>query len=303
MKTFHSHVSTFMFIFSLFFFYPFVSVAVDTITPTQPLTINQTLVSHGEVFELGFFNTNNGSLYIGIWYKQIQQLTYVWVANRDTPITSSSGNLTIVDNDNMVLVNQVGTVVWSSNQPTKAVKTVAQLLDNDNFVLRPENDEKLENYIWQSFDYPTDTLLPEMKLGWDKKSGITRRLQSWKTSDDPTIGDYSFKLDTSGFPELLTLKNETRIWRTGPWNGIRFSGVQQMVGVDIMQFELHDNSDEISYKFEMVNNSIYSRLVINSFGVNQRLVWEKTTKTWRLYWSFSKDCDHVGILSRVGLGD
>ncbi|XP_023758947.2 receptor-like serine/threonine-protein kinase SD1-8 [Lactuca sativa] len=292
-----------MFIFSLFFFYPFLSVAVDTITPTQPLTINQTLVSNGDVFELGFFNANNGSLYIGIWYKQIQQLTYVWVANRDTPITSSSGNLTIVDNGNMVLVDQVGTVVWSSNQPKKVVKTVAQLLDNGNFVLRPENDEKPENYIWQSFDYPTDTLLPEMKLGWDRKSGITRRLQSWKTSNDPATGDYSFKLDTSGFPELLTLKNETRIWRTGPWNGIRFSGVPQMVGVDIMQFELQDNSDEISYKFEMVNNSIYSRLVINSSGINQRLVWAKTTETWRVYWSFPGDCDHYGECGPFGVCD
>ncbi|KAI3710377.1 hypothetical protein L2E82_40157 [Cichorium intybus] len=283
-----------MFIF--FLFYLFLSEASDTLTSLQPLTINQTLVSNGEVFELGFFDPGNNNLYIGIWYKQIQPITYVWVANRDTPITSSSGNLTIVDNGNIALVNQTGSVFWSSNQSTTVVKTVAQLLDNGNFVLRPENDENPENYIWQSFDYPTDTLLPEMKLGWDRKSGINRFLRSWKTNDDPATGDYAFKLDIRGFPELVTFINETIHWRTGPWNGIRFSGVPQMKGVDFMRFELQENSDEISYSYEMLNSSLYSRLVINSSGVNQRFVWYEQPKYWNEFWSFPDDdsCDKFG---------
>ncbi|XP_023758537.1 receptor-like serine/threonine-protein kinase SD1-8 isoform X1 [Lactuca sativa] len=303
MKTLHSHCSTFMFVFSLFF-YPFLSLAVDTITPTQPLTISQTLVSNGEVFELGFFNPGNNNLYIGIWYKQIQQKTYVWVANRDTPITSSSGNLTIISNGNMVLVNQTGTVVWSTNQPTQVVKTVGQLLDNGNFVLRPENDENPENYIWQSFDYPTDTLLPEMKLGWDRKSGIHRFLRSWKTNIVPSTGDYSFKLDIAGFPELVTMNDETIIWRSGPWNGLRFSGTPQMVGLNIMKFELQDNSDEITYSFEMLDSSIYSRFVVNSSGITQRLVWAETTKTWNTFWYFPGDfCDQFGECGPFGVCD
>ncbi|XP_023758517.1 receptor-like serine/threonine-protein kinase SD1-8 isoform X1 [Lactuca sativa] len=296
MKSLHSHVIFFL-------FYPFLSLAIDTITPTQPLITNQTLVSNGEVFELGFFNTSN-YLYIGIWYKQIEPRTIVWVANRDTPITSSSGSLTIVNNSNLVLVNQTGAVVWSSNQSTQVVNTVVQLLDNGNFVLRPENDENPENYIWQSFDYPTDTLLPEMKLGWDRKSGINRVLQSWKTNNDPTTGDYTFKMNIIGFPELLTVKNETIIWRTGPWNGMRFSGVPAMKGVSMMQFELEENSDEISYSFEMLDSSIYSRLVINSSGINQRFVWAKTTNTWSVFWSFPDDlCDQFGECGSFGICD
>ncbi|CAH1448372.1 unnamed protein product [Lactuca virosa] len=301
MKSLHCHISTFIFIF--FLFYPILSLAIDTITPTQPLTTNQTLVSNGEVFELGFFNTSN-YLYIGIWYKQIELRTILWVANRDTPITSSSGSLTIVNNSNLVLVNQMGAVVWSSNQSTQVVNTVAQLLDNGNFVLRPENDENPENYIWQSFDYPTDTLLPEMKLGWDRKSGINRVLQSWKTNNDPKTGDYTFKVNIIGFPELLTVKNETIIWRTGPWNGMRFSGVPAMKGVSMMQFELEENSDEISYSFEMLDSSVYSRLVINSSGINQRFVCAKSTNTWSVFWSFPDDlCDQFGECGSFGICD
>ncbi|KAI3710375.1 hypothetical protein L2E82_40155 [Cichorium intybus] len=186
----------------------------------------------------------------------------------------------------MVLVNQAGTIVWSSNQSTPVVNTVAQLLDNGNFVLRRRNDQNPENYIWQSFDYPTDTLLPEMKLGWDRKSGINRALRPWKTNNDPATGDYSFKLNTSGFPEVLLFNNERKTWRTGAWNGRRFSGVPVMKGVSIMQFEFKDKSDEIYYSFKMLNSSVYSRLVINSSGMNQRYVWLETTKAWSIYWSF-----------------
>ncbi|KAI3495255.1 hypothetical protein L1887_37503 [Cichorium endivia] len=204
----------------------------------------------------------------------------------------------------MVLVDQAGTVFWSSNQSTKVVHTVAQLLDNGNFVLRPRNDENPENYIWQSFDYPTDTLLPEMKLGWDRKSGINRALRPWKTNNDPATGDYSFKLNTSGFPEVLLFNNERKTWRTGPWNGRRFSGVPVMKGVSIMQFEFKDNSDEINYSFKMLNSSVYSRLVINSSGMNQRYVWLETTKAWSIYWSFPVDfCDHFNTCGPFGVCD
>ncbi|KAI3710374.1 hypothetical protein L2E82_40153 [Cichorium intybus] len=227
------------------------------------------------------------------------------LTNRDTPITSSSGKLTIVENGNAVLVDKAETAVWSSNQSTVVANTVAQLLDNGNFVLRPENDENPENYIWQSFDYPTDTLLPEMKLGWDRKSGLNRFLRSWKTNDNPASGDYSFKLNISGYPEILALMNNEKItWRTGPWNGRRFSGMPEMKGVDIMQFEFEENPDEITYSFGMLNGSVYSRVVINSFGLSQRFVWAEGTKAWNEFWSFPGDpCDQFGKCGPFGVCD
>ncbi|KAL7594154.1 hypothetical protein Lser_V15G32165 [Lactuca serriola] len=305
MKTLNRHGTAFIFIFIFYLIsYPFLSVAIDTITPTQPLTMNQTLVSNGQVFELGFFNTSN-NFYIGIWYNQIQPRTIVWVANRDTPINSSTGKLTIIDNGNLMLVDKADTAVWSSNQSTPMVKTVAQLLDNGNFVLRPENDENPENYIWQSFDYPTDTQLPGMKLGWDRKSGINRVLRSWKTNEDPATGDYSYQVNMIGFRELLLLNNDGKIiWRTGPWNGRKFSGVPGMKTVSIMQFEFEENSEEIIYSFEMLNASLYSRVVMNSSGIAQRFVWAETTKTWNVFWSFPDDyCDKFGECGSFGFCD
>ena len=61
-------------------------------------------------------------------------------------------------------------------------KPIAQLLDSGNLVVR---DDSIEDYLWQSFDYPTDTALPRMKLGIDLKIGFRGFLRSWKSRNDP----------------------------------------------------------------------------------------------------------------------
>ncbi|KAF2285889.1 hypothetical protein GH714_008721 [Hevea brasiliensis] len=120
--------------------------------------------------------------------------TVVWVANRSNPINGSSGLLTINGTGNPVLLSENMTVVWSvSNLTKEAQEPILQLLDSGNFVLRNKNDGDSGIYLWQSFDYPCDTLLPGMKLGWDSKTGLNRHLSSWKSSNDPSIGDFMWE--------------------------------------------------------------------------------------------------------------
>ncbi|KAI3800331.1 hypothetical protein L1987_28420 [Smallanthus sonchifolius] len=304
MKRIYNHTTIIVFILSIFF--PCLTLATDTITSTQPLTINQTLVSTGEVFELGFFDPGNNNLYLGIWYKQIKQRTYVWVANRDAPVTSPSPELklTIGDNGNIIVSNQAETTVWSSNQSVIKVNTVAQLLDSGNFVLRMENDEDPENYIWQSFENPTDTLLPGMKLGWHRKTGLNRFLQSWKSGTDPEVGDYYFKMNIHGFPEVFLSTDVRTLYRSGPWNGKRFSGVPEMKSVSLIEFEFENNSDEVSYSFEMLNSSVYSRLVMSSSGSLERFTWVESSGTWSEYWFAPRDpCDAYKKCGPFGVCD
>ncbi|KAK9056357.1 hypothetical protein SSX86_027447 [Deinandra increscens subsp. villosa] len=306
MITIHYRTAIIFFISSILL--PCFILAIDTITSTKPLTGNQTLVSEGEVFELGFFDLGNNDLYIGIWYKQIEKRTYVWVANRDSPVSSSSSKLTIGENGNVILQNEFETAVWSSNQSVTEVNTVAQLLDSGNFVLRLENDSNPQNYIWQSFENPTDTLLPGMKLGLNRKTGVNRFLQSWKTDADPGSGEYSFKMNTDGFPEIFILENETKsvtpVYRSGPWNGRRFSGVPEMKSASKIEFDFWNNSDEISYSFQMLDNSVYSRLVMSSSGQLQRFTWVEPSRTWSEYWFAPRDqCDSYRQCGPFGVCD
>ena len=166
--------------------------AADSITRSQTISEGKTLVSADGSFELGFFSPGSSTnRYLGIWYKNIPVKTVVWVANRRNPIKDLSGVLMINNTGNLVLLSQNTTsIVWYANSTKQASNPIVQLLDSGNLVIRDGNDANSGNYLWQSFDFPIDTLLPGMKLGWDLKSGLVRTLSTWKNWDDPSAGDF-----------------------------------------------------------------------------------------------------------------
>ncbi|XAR53709.1 Non-specific serine/threonine protein kinase [Bertholletia excelsa] len=282
---------------------PLAATTGDTITAAQPLSHNQTIVSAGQIFELGFFSPGdlNNHWYLGIWYKDIPS-TIVWVANRDRPLTSPSGELRIGDDGNLIVVDEARKSLWSSNRTTSGY-TIAQILDSGNFVLCRERDCDPGNYIWQSFDYPTDTLLPGMKLGWDRKSGLNRAITSWKNSGNPSSGDYSFKLDIDGFPEVFLWRKGVRTYRSGPWNGLRFSGVPEMKSGSGLEFYFVMDRDEVTYSFGVTSKSLYSRLIVNSSGFLERYTWLEE-RSWNKFWYAPKDqCDDYKECGPYGMCD
>ncbi|WZY82253.1 hypothetical protein YC2023_028637 [Brassica napus] len=277
---------------------PALSISTNTLSSTESLTVgsNKTIVSSREIFELGFFNLPSSSRwYLGIWYKKIPTRTYVWVANRDNPLSNSNGTLRISDN-NLVIFDQSGTPVWSTNLTggDAGSPLVAELLDNGNFVLRPSNNNDQDVFLWQSFDFLTDTLLPEMKLGWDRKTGLNRHLRSWRNPDDPSSGDFSTKLETTrGFPEFYAWNKDKIIYRSGPWSGNRFgSDVLDMKPIDYLAFNFTADNEQVTYSYRITKPDVYSRVILSSSGLLQRFTWFETEQSWRQLWYLPRDlCD------------
>ncbi|XP_038987733.1 receptor-like serine/threonine-protein kinase SD1-8 [Phoenix dactylifera] len=276
------------------------SIAGDTITPSTPLSDGETLVSAGGNFELGFFSPGSSkNRYLGIWYKNISTHTVVWVANREAPLTDGTGSLNISSDGNLILYNQAAKVLWSTNS-SKASSPVAQLLDTGNFVLKEGNSDS-HSFLWQSFNYPCDTLLPGMKLGWNLTTGFDLYLTTWKSTDDPSPGDYSFKLDPLGAPEFFIWKQSTKEYRSGPWNGIQFSGEPEMDSDNYLTFEFFIYPHAVYYMFKVVDSSIISRFMLNQSKI-QRYVWFNSTLGWTLYWSIPKDqCDYYAVCGPYGI--
>jgi hypothetical protein len=69
--------------------------------------------------------------------------------------------------------------------------------------------------LWQGFDYPSDTLLPLMKIGLNRRSGLNWLLTSWKSHDDPRSGNFSYEIDPTGFPQFIVYKGRTKWFRVG----------------------------------------------------------------------------------------
>ncbi|XP_043698851.1 receptor-like serine/threonine-protein kinase SD1-8 [Telopea speciosissima] len=280
--------------------------AGDIITLNQSVRDGQSLVSSGGTFKLGFFSpTNSNNRYLGIWYNKIRDQTVVWIANRDNPITDSTGVLKLSEDGNLVLLNQSETVIWSTNA-SKAENPVAQLLDSGNLVVREENDEKLENSLWQSFDHPTHTLLPGMKLGWNLRTGLNRFLISWKSESDPSTGSFKFGVDRRGYPQAFVWNGMGIEYRSGPWNGLQFSAVPEMKPNDIINFSFTSNSDELYYSFSIENDSVVSRLMVSPSGSLQRFTRldDDKSESWNLYWYAPKDqCDNYKVCGAYGICD
>ncbi|MFS7940608.1 putative S-locus glycoprotein [Helianthus anomalus] len=271
-----------------------VSGSTDTITSSIPLKDGDTIISSRGLFELGFFSPGNSkNRYIGIWYKSIPAKTVVWVANRETPVIDNSGMLKITNPGVLTITNDKNTIIWSSNSSKAAPNPIAQLLDSGNLVVRDKNDNI--DFVWQSFDYPGDTLLPGMKMGKDLVTGRESYITSWKNDDDPSTGEYTFGCDVTGYPHQVIKKGQVLQYRGEPWNGIDFGGISVLPQNAIYKFDMAFNEHEVLYTYTMFNSSMISRLTMNHSGVAQRWVWADQVKDWIVYFSIpaADGCDLV----------
>ncbi|XP_021993175.1 G-type lectin S-receptor-like serine/threonine-protein kinase At4g27290 [Helianthus annuus] len=282
------------------------TTSISTITPNQNISDGQTIISDDELFKMGFFSpsTRSNNRYFGIWYNKISVTTVVWVANREKPLNDTSGVLTLNDQGTLMLLDHTHNIIWSSNSSLTANNNipVAQLLDTGNLVIRNENDLAVENYLWQSFDYPGDTFLPSMKFGIDFVKGLNKYLTSWKSVDDPSIGEYTNRFDSDGYPQILMRKGSKVEFNSGYWNGLRFSGMPNLKPNDIYTFGFEFNERELYYKYELVSNSVVSRMILNPEGRIQRFIWIERAGEWRLYVSGQMDnCDRYGLCGAYGI--
>ncbi|KAF7850310.1 hypothetical protein BT93_L5639 [Corymbia citriodora subsp. variegata] len=279
-----------------------ISYASDSILAGQNITDGQTIISAGGNFELGFFSPGNSkNRYVGIWYKKISNMRVVWIANRENPLNDSSGVLKLTPQGVLTLLNRTDGVIWISNVSRLTQNPIAQLLDTANFVVKEANDNDLDDAVWQSFDHPCDSLLAGMKFGIDRAKGLDRYLTSWKSVDDPSPGDFTYRLDSSGYPQLILRNRSVVQFRSGPWNGLWFSGSSQLRSNPVYSFGFVFDQNEIYYHFNSLNSSFQSMLVLNDNGAAQQFIWANRTQDWLLYSSIPMDdCDNYALCGRNG---
>ncbi|KAG0561366.1 hypothetical protein KC19_9G059300 [Ceratodon purpureus] len=169
------------------------------------------LVSGNGTFTLGFFSSSNnpGRFGLGIWYNvQISagNQTVVWMLQRNANLSddaslglSGSGVLQLIDT-----MNGNPQLLWTSGNNLPGA--VLELQDDGNLVLR----DATASVIWQSFDMPTDTLLPGQVL----RAASNLSLVSWRGADDWAEGYY--------FCSWLPING--MIFLTLYWNGNSIDG-------------------------------------------------------------------------------
>ncbi|PKU85730.1 G-type lectin S-receptor-like serine/threonine-protein kinase B120 [Dendrobium catenatum] len=266
-----------------------------TLLQGQSLTDDgQTLISPAKIFELGFFSPqgSSGRRYLGIYYHNIPTQSIVWIANRDNPLLDSSGILSLGANGNLSLLDRAaGNSLWSTDTSTTSNNSLSlMLLDSGRLVLQLAN----ETIIWDSFDHPSDTFLPGMKLLFNKKTESRILFRSWRSADDPSTGNYSLGLDSSG--QIFIWEGDSRPrWRSGQWDGTKFIGTT-MRPLYLYGFHLTNDVDNglIYFTYTEFNGSLI-RFVLQWDGVENTSMLVMKTKQWESVWVQPvNDCEIYG---------
>ncbi|RXH89859.1 hypothetical protein DVH24_032216 [Malus domestica] len=272
-----------------------VYLAADTIGENQSLSGHQTIVSAGGIFELGFFKPGQlSNYYIGIWYSKqvVSEMTVVWVANREIPVSDRFSSVLSILDGNLVLLNQSKTLVWSTNlnSTTTSGSLQAVLLDSGNFVLRAGSSNNTSEPLWQSFDHPTHTWLPRGRLGFNKITNHTQTLTSWKNSENPAPGLYSLELAPDESSSYILLWNRSKqYWISAPWN--ESSHIFKVAPENQMfNYSYVTNENERYFTYSLYDLKTVSRCSLSVSGQIQQLTWLE--KQWTLLWSLPlQQCD------------
>ncbi|KAH0777723.1 hypothetical protein KY290_009134 [Solanum tuberosum] len=153
----------------------------SSLTPTT----NSSWFSPSRRFAFGFYEQNNGYA-VGILIVGMPKKTAVWTANRNSPVVPSNAVL-LLTNDGRLIV-QVGSQENSVINPSRAIAS-ASLMDTGNFVLYDSD----RNVIWQSFDNPTNTLLPGQHISDGQE------LFSSASEADDSLGIFRLKMQDDGY--------------------------------------------------------------------------------------------------------
>ena len=172
----------------------------------------------------------------------------------------------------------------------------AQLLDLGNLVLK---DNTTGTILWESFKHPSHTMLPEMKISANERTGEKVQLTSWKSPSDPSIGSFTAGISRQGLTQAFIWKDDRPYYRFGPWNGQEFIGAPRYP-LFRDKFNVVQNQDGTTYLI----TSLFvhsSHVVLTTQGNIEVRLWDSEKEVWEVEWkALLSACDVYGMCGAFG---
>ncbi|KAL5581874.1 hypothetical protein UlMin_014316 [Ulmus minor] len=300
-------------LFLCFFLKTRISLGANTISANQSLSGDQTIVSADGRYVLGFSNPGNSSnYYIGIWNKKDPLRIILWEANGEKPVSDRFSSELRISEGNLVLFNESRVPIWSTNigSTSSPFSVHAVLLKNGNLVLNDGSNSSKP--LWQSFDHPTHSWFYDLKVGYNKLTKTKTALTSWKNSENPAPGLFSFEI-TPSYNSFIMVWNGTKTyWSTGIWNRESFSLLPEVLAGDFCFFRFVLNENEIYLTHHPCGDKatflmswrpttfLLTRTVMDVSGQIQQFVLFPNNG-WELIWSFPKQqCQVYALCGAYG---
>ncbi|KAB1228039.1 G-type lectin S-receptor-like serine/threonine-protein kinase RLK1 [Morella rubra] len=130
----------------------------DSLTATDN---SSSWVSPSGDFAFGFRPYNGKDLYLlSIWFAKVPDRTIVWYANGDKPAPRGS-KVELTADRGLVLTDPREEVLWTISGTIPGIAAYGSMSNTGNFVV----EDSSFNPLWESFNNPTDTILPGQSMG------------------------------------------------------------------------------------------------------------------------------------------
>ncbi|KAG5250055.1 G-type lectin S-receptor serine/threonine-protein kinase [Salix suchowensis] len=234
-------------------------------------------------FAFGFQQVGDAGYLLAIWFNKIPERTIVWSANRNN-LAQRGSEVQLTADGQLVLYDQSGTRIWTTPYLGGSGAAYGAMLDTGNFVLAGQAGDN----FWQSFDQPTDTLLPTQNL----KSGA--QLIAPYLEKNYSDGRFKLILQTDGNLVMYTtaypsMESNSNYWTPGSSLG---SGNQLIFNQSGYMYLVANNGTILSHVFSnpVSLQDFYHRATIDYDGVFRQYVYPKSAssgKRWAMAWTTS----------------
>ncbi|KAH7523673.1 hypothetical protein FEM48_Zijuj06G0036800 [Ziziphus jujuba var. spinosa] len=266
----------------------------DTLRQGSSLSVEKpdhdVLVSPNGVFSAGFSSVGDNAFCFAIRLMKSPG-TIVWMANRDQPVNGISSKLSLLKDGNLVLLD-VGLITLWSTETTSSSSVHLQLHNNGNLVLHNATGDSL----WESFNSPTDTLLPGQKLTRDSS------LVSSKSHTNYSSGYYTFYFDTDNILRLLYQSPDpavSSVYWPDPWLRPFQTGrttYNNRKTAFLNSTGYFWSSDDMSFSALDCGVVIHRRLKLDPDGNLRLYSFNEKNKSWVVTWqAISEPCKTHGI--------
>ncbi|KAJ6702837.1 G-TYPE LECTIN S-RECEPTOR-LIKE SERINE/THREONINE-PROTEIN KINASE SD2-5 [Salix viminalis] len=230
-------------------------------------------------FAFGFQQVGDTGYLLAIWFNKIPERTIVWSANRNK-LAPRGSTVQLTADGLLVLNDQSGRRIWTKPELGGSGAAYGAMLDTGNFVLAGQAGANL----WQSFDEPTDTLLPTQNL----KSGA--QLIAPYLEKNYSDGRFMLILQGDGNLVMYTTSYPLNTSNFAYWSTQSSIGYQLIFNQSGYMYLVASNGTILNRVFSnsVPLQDLYLRATIDYDGVFRQYVYPKTAsrgKGWAMAWT------------------
>ncbi|MCZ6919651.1 MAG: hypothetical protein O7C60_05065 [Rickettsia endosymbiont of Ixodes persulcatus] len=270
-----------------------------TVNSSLSTTDNSSWLSPSGDFAFGFRQFNSTDLFLlSIWYDKIPDRTIVWYADYGDNLAPRGSKVELTADQGLALTGPQGEDLWTSQTLTGTVAAYGVINDTGNFVL----EDSSFNKVWESFQNPTDTMLPTQIMG---RGGV---LSSRQSETKFSKGKFQLRFVQEGNLVLNTINLPTD-FPNEPYyqqNSEVSSPGKQLVFNDSGYFYiLKENDERIAItQGGLSTGNYYLRVTLNFDGIFTLYSHPKNStgnQSWTPIWSVPDNiCDYISMTGVCG---